>query len=132
MTAQSTVEAARRLIDSFNRGDVDAFVEELDPEVEFLLALPTMFGGESTVYRGHEGIREWLAELGETFAEFQVELSEIRERGERALAIGHLRGRGKESGAEVGSPVAYLTDFKNGKVIRMEEFLDPRKALKRS
>ena len=84
-----------------------------------------MVGGESTVYRGHEGVRELWRDIGEAFAEFHIELSEIRDLGERVVAIGHLRGRGKASGAVVESPIGYVADFKNGKAIRIDDYFDP-------
>ena len=43
--------------------------------------------------------------------------------------IGRLRARGKESGAEVESPVAYVAEFKNAKAVRVTEYLDPKEAL---
>jgi ketosteroid isomerase-like protein len=45
------------------------------------------------------------------------------------VAIGRLRARGKESGAETDSPVAWVVEFKNGKVIQAQAYLDPKEAL---
>ena len=47
-------------------------LKELDPEVEWH-PLFRAARGEATVYRGHEGVRELLRDLYETFAEFRVE-----------------------------------------------------------
>ena len=70
---------------------------------------------------------------GETLARLSqsstIEISEIRDLGERIVAIGELRGRGKESGAEVESPIGYVAEFKNGKVIRLDDYFDPEEAL---
>jgi ketosteroid isomerase-like protein len=123
------VEAFKRLADAYNRRDVEAMLEELDPEVEWHPLLEVMLGGEVTVYRGHEGAREGIRELDEAFAELQVEQSEVRDLGERVLAIGHLRGRGKESGARTESAIAWMVEFKKAKVIRVREYLDPKQAL---
>ena len=127
--SQENVEAAERAVDAFNRRNLEANLAELDPDVIQHLSLPAMFGGESAVYRGHEGVREWWRDLGEAFAEFTIELSEIRDLGERIVAIGELRGRGKESGAVVESPIGYVAEFKNGKVIRLDDYFDPEEAL---
>ncbi len=128
--SQANVEAAQRAVDAFNRRDIDAHLEEIDAEAEFQIALFTMFGGESAVFRGHEEIRDSWRDLDETFAEFQiVEISEIRDLGERVVVIGELRARGKESGAEVESPIGYVADFKNGKMIRLDDYFDPKEAL---
>ena len=47
----------------------------------------------------------------------------------RVVAIGHLRGRGNESGAITESAIAWIVEFKSGKVIRVREYLDPKEAL---
>jgi hypothetical protein len=43
--SEENVEAYKRGVDAFNRRDVEAMLEELDPEVVMDLALPAMFGG---------------------------------------------------------------------------------------
>jgi ketosteroid isomerase-like protein len=127
--SQENVEDFKRGLDAFNRRDVEALLEELDPEVEWHPALPVLVGGEATVYRGHEGVREMLRDLYEAFAETHVELSEIRDLGDRLVAIGRTRARGNESGAETESPWAGVTEYKDGRAIRIRTYLDPNEAL---
>jgi ketosteroid isomerase-like protein len=86
-------------------------------------------GGEAKVYRGHEGVREVLADVFEVFAELQLELSEIRDLRDRIFAIGRLRPRGTESGAETEAELGYIVDFKNHRAVRLQTYLDPREAL---
>ena len=81
------------------------------------------------MYRGHEGVREWLRDLYETLSEFQAEYPEVRDLGDRTVAIGHVRGRGRGSGAEIESPHGVVVEFKNGKAIRVRTYLDPQEAL---
>ena len=61
--------------------------------------------------------------------EIHAEYSEIRDLGDRVVGIGRLRMRGKASGAATESPFACISDFKNGKVIRVRTSLDPDEAL---
>lgn len=127
--SQENVEIVRRVSDAYNRRDVEAMLDELHPEIEWHPWLQIQIGGEATVYRGHEGVRKGIRELEEAFSEIQSEPAEIRDLGERAIAIGHLRGRGNESGVITESAIAWIVDFKSGKVIRVREYLDPKKAL---
>ncbi|MGA8217785.1 MAG: nuclear transport factor 2 family protein [Solirubrobacterales bacterium] len=127
--SDENVEALKRGFGAYNRRDTEGLLEELDPEVELRASLEVMLGGDSTVYRGHEGIRDNLRDVAEFFAEFQIEISDIRDLDERIVAIGKLRGRGKESGAEVETPIGYVVEFKNGKVIRIDDYLEPKEAL---
>ena len=128
--SQENVETCWRSVDLFNRRDVEAWLEYLDPEVELHWTLFAMLGGGATVFRGHEGVREYLRDLDKAFAEFQIaEISEIRDLGERVLAVGQLRMRGTGSGAEVESPIAYVVEVKSGKATRIDDFFDPKDAL---
>ena len=127
--SQENVETFRRAIDAYNRRDIDAFLESFDPMVETHPLTLAMFGQEGTVYRGHEGVRQFIRDVDEALREIQVEPVEIRDLGERIVARGRLRARGRASGAEIESPVSWLVDFKNGRVIRMRDYLDFREAL---
>src|SRR5918911_498973 len=98
--SQENVEAFERFADANNRRDVDALLAELDPEVEWQSAVLGSLGGEATVHRGHDGVREMLRDLYEAFSEFRVEFSEIRDLGDRVVATGRWITRGEESGVE--------------------------------
>jgi ketosteroid isomerase-like protein len=128
MSAEN-VEAFMRGIDAFNRGDVEAVLEELDAEVEWHPVFQVvMLGGVAAVYRGHEGVRDELREWYETLGEVQVAISETRDLGERIVAIGRVRARGQESGAPVEFPGAWVVEYKNRKAVRVREYLDPKEA----
>jgi ketosteroid isomerase-like protein len=127
--SQENVEAFKRVVEAANRRDAEAALEELDPEVEWHPVLQMVLGGEATVYRGHQGVRDVLRDADEAWAEMHYEFSEIRDLGDRIVAIGRFRARGKESAAEVESPLGYVVEFKNGKAIRMSSYLDPDQAL---
>jgi ketosteroid isomerase-like protein len=127
--SEQNIAAFKRGLDAANRRDFDAVLDELDPEVEWHPVLPVLLGGEATVYRGHEGARELFRDVYEVFTEFRVEISTIRELDDRIVAIGSMRARGKESGAETESPLAYVVQFKNAKIIRIHSYLDARDAL---
>ena len=98
--SQPNVEAFKRAIEAFDCRDIAALLGELDPEVEWHPAMARLLGGDATVYRGHGGVRQWFRDMDETFAQINFEFSEIRDLGDRVLAIGRMRARGRESGAE--------------------------------
>jgi ketosteroid isomerase-like protein len=127
--SQENVEAFKRALDAGTRGDFEALLKDVDPQLEWHPALATLVGGAATVYRGREGARAALQDLREAFTELHLEISEIRDLDDRIVAIGHMRGRGTKSGAEIESPWAYLVEFNNGKAIRIRAYLDPKEAL---
>jgi ketosteroid isomerase-like protein len=127
--SQENVEAFKRAVEAANHRDIEAGLEEMDPDVEWRPSIQVLLGGKETVYRGHDGVRDVLRETEEAWAESHWEFPEIRDLGERIVAIGRFRARGRGSTIEAESPVAYLVDFKDSKVIRMWSYLDPNEAL---
>jgi len=127
--SQENIEAFKRATEAYNRRDVDALLKELDPEVEWHSALLIPFGGEATVGRGHDGVREVLSEVNEALAEIHLDYPEIRDLGDRIVAIGHIRTRGKHSGVVTEMAFGTVTHMKNGKAIRIWTYLDPQEAL---
>jgi ketosteroid isomerase-like protein len=128
--SRENLELFERGVAAYNERDVEALLEILDPDVEWTPAVQQMFGAEATVYRGHQEIREMLRELGETLSEIHVEFSDIRDLGDRVVAVGRLRTRGHASGVVTESPLGYVAEFKNGRATRVHTYLDPGEALK--
>ena len=95
--SQENVEAFNRGIKAMNRGDVEGVLRELHPSVEFHMALQELVGGEAAVYHGHDGVREYLRDMDEAFAEVELDYTEIRDLGDRVLATGSFRTRGRQA-----------------------------------
>jgi len=127
--SRENVEAFKRAIAAYNRRDIDAFLEEFDPEVEWHSLIQAMFGGGESVYRGHRGMREGVQDMDEALADLQVEYSEIRDLGERIVVLGRVRGRGRASGAEFESPLNWVVELRAGRATRLRDYLDPKEAL---
>ena len=122
--SQENVEAFKRGLEAGNRRDVETLLEVLAPEVEWHTVVHALLTGEATVFRGHDGVRRMLGDLWEAFEDIQIEMSEFRDLGDRLLAIGRVRTRGMESGAELDSPQALLVEFRNGKATSIRSYLD--------
>ena len=127
--SQENVEAFERGVEAFDNGDVEALIEVADPDVEFYDVFGRMLGGEERMYRGHQGVRDLINDLLGAFAETHSEYAEIRDLGDRTIAIGRLRAVGKESGAEIESPIWTIAQWQNGKATRIRTYLDPEEAL---
>jgi ketosteroid isomerase-like protein len=127
--SRENVEAFKRAAEAINRRDIEALLAEVDSEVEWYPVMLASVAGGAAVYRGHEGVRAWIGDVDETFGETYSEFPEIRDLGDRVVAIGRLRVRGKESGVEVESPIIYVADFRNGKAFHVRTYLDREEAL---
>ena len=124
--SQENVEVYKRAVDATNRRDLDALLDEFDPDVEWHSAL---VGMGTEVYRGKQGIREMFRDADENFTGMVVEFPEVRDLGDRVLALGRLRAHGHESRVQTEASFNQLADFKNGKMIRIRSFLDRQDAL---
>ncbi|MGC1850903.1 MAG: nuclear transport factor 2 family protein [Solirubrobacterales bacterium] len=128
--SQENVESFKRALDAYNSRDVEAMVQELDPEIEWHSAISILLSEESTVYRGHEGIRDlFREEFNDVLTEIHVVYSEIRDLGDRVLAMGRIWMRGRDSGVETESRIALVSDISNGKTTWIHSYLDPQEAL---
>src|SRR3954454_4434825 len=127
--SQENVDQFKRGLEASNRRDIEALLHTLDPEVEWTPAVPVSLGEEAKAYRGHDGVREMFRAFYDVVDEIHVEYSEIRDLGDQVVGIGRIRFRGKASGAATESPFACISDFKNGKSVRVRTYLDPQDAL---
>jgi len=110
MSAEN-IKAFRRGVAATNRGDVDALLADLHPEVEFHAFMEELLGGQGRVYSGHAGVREFFRDFNESFDRLHWEYPDIRDLGDRVLAIGTFRARGRLSGAEAETPLGVLVDY---------------------
>jgi limonene-1,2-epoxide hydrolase len=108
--------AVSRFIDAFNKGDLDAFVATLDPEVEIHAARGLKSGPEEA--------REW-ATRAPGGVQQQVEVEELRPSGDQVLALVKRRWTWAEDGEHAGDDeMAWLFDIKDGKILRWRSFSD--------
>jgi ketosteroid isomerase-like protein len=128
--SQENVDAFQRAADAYNRGDIDTMLEGFHADVEWHAVFQVMFGGAATVCRGHGDVRDYVRELDEGLTDIHVQLTEIRDLGEeRLLGIGRASGRGRASGAEIEAPIVFVVEYRDGKIFRMSDYLDPDEAL---
>ena len=84
--SQENVELSKRVVDAWNRRDVEATVALSDPEVVWHPVLEESIEGET--YRGHAGLRQYYEDLAEQGVESQGKLAEFRDLGDRVSRPG--------------------------------------------
>jgi ketosteroid isomerase-like protein len=124
--SEKDLEIIRAGVEALNRGDVGGLEAALDPDVE-LVPLRAVLDG--TVYRGHEGMRRWLADIGEDWTRYELQLAALKElKSGQVLVEATMRLRGR-SGVAVDSPAAWLCELRGGRVSRIRFFADAETAL---
>jgi ketosteroid isomerase-like protein len=115
---EELTDRLRRGYDAFNRGDYEAALEWVDPDVVFV-----SLGVGRTEYLGTEALRKWMEP--DAFESQWTEPLEIEIAGNRALIRQMTKARGAGSGIEVElESWAVWTFDDDGTVTRMENFLE--------
>jgi ketosteroid isomerase-like protein len=104
------VEVVRRGLDAMRRWDVEALIPDCDPELEFVSLVGQV---EGRSYRGHEGMRRFVADLSEAWDVWRPEAEHFESAGDLVLATGRTHLRGKGSGVEI--------EFEWGQVFRLRD-----------
>lgn len=119
----SNVEATRRSYEAFARGDLDAVVADMHPEIEWHQAQGLPHGGR---YRGLEAVRRAIFDPldAEWWDEFSAKPDEFVDAGEHVLVLGRYRGRAKGTGKRLDVPFVHIWSFRDGKATRFRQFLD--------
>jgi ketosteroid isomerase-like protein len=121
------VEIVRRLLDAFNDRDFEAMVAGVHPDVE-LESLRAQLEGRA--YRGHEGVRQMLADFDEDWEFVQMDADEFRDAGDQVVVLGRLRARGRASGVDLDVPIGFVWTFREGMVVRGTTFSEQADALR--
>jgi ketosteroid isomerase-like protein len=93
MTDEEMIAALRRLHDAFNRGDFEAVVQLVHPDIELVRA-----GGQSSI-NGVAALREWMEP--DAIEDPRIEPLDFKVKGDKVFERGHATGRGAGSGIEV-------------------------------
>ena len=126
--APENVAIVRGLMDAVDRRDIDTFAGLVTPDFEWFPLFAAHVEGD--VYRGREGIETFLGEVDQTWEEFRPVPEEYRDLGDRVLALGRLRTRGRTSGVPNDSPWGGVYDLRDGKISRIRTYLDHGEALR--
>jgi ketosteroid isomerase-like protein len=82
---------------------------------------------DGDVWHGHDGVREMFRQRLESTA-IEPDIEELRERGQRVLAIMRWTGRGLGSGATGEMRAGAVFTFEGSQIALIEMFIDPDRA----
>jgi ketosteroid isomerase-like protein len=123
--SQENVDRFVEATHAFNRGDVATWLGLYDAEVVFEPQVAEMEGA----YVGHDGIRAFITNIGDLYERFEVRLHDVRDLGERVLALGSAISIGKGSGIEQEAPLAIVASFRGGRITHFKDYGDKVRAI---
>lgn len=124
MSPEEKLELCRRSYAAFSTGpDLDALLRLYDTDCEWRMG--HMAGAIST-FHGHDGLCQFVNELGEMFAEFKVEIDSARiTHGGNLLLQGHASGRFATTGIDVQLVIWQEGAFRDGRILRVVQTEGP-------
>jgi uncharacterized protein len=117
---EQAMTALRGAHAAFNRGDIEAAVALMDPQIEW--SEPAEFPGGGT-YHGRDGVKKYLTQSRAAWAEVNSEPERFITAGDRVVVFVHARVRPEGSNE-------WLYTFRGGKAIAMRAFADRQNALR--
>jgi len=125
--SRGNVAIVRSLYAAFSRlsrgGEVDSYVEK-----HFAADCEYRPIEEARPVRGHAGISRWIKRWLEAWEDAWDEVDEIVESGGTVIASVRVHGRGRKSGVEISQRLFDVHELRNGRVVRVREFLDHAEA----
>jgi ketosteroid isomerase-like protein len=128
--SQENVGTVRRAYEAWEADDLDAFLAQLHPDVEWHPSIEPALEGNATVYKGHEGARRgWAEYRGEAFGRLAAHVEEIRDLGASVLVLGRFSVSGRTTHIELDTELGELITFRDEKIATVHDYLSHREAL---
>ena len=123
--SEEAVTVIRNALDAWNRGDYDAWLALWDADAEFY---PLRAQLEGRAYRGHDGLRRFVAEVREEWDKQPLFELSLRDAGEHVLGTGRISARGRASGADLDVPLGMVATVQRDRIVSARFFSDPADA----
>jgi ketosteroid isomerase-like protein len=107
-------DIVRQVFDAFSRRDLQALIALSDPEIVFRPQTGRLAGRDEP-YRGHEGLRAYLADVAELWQELRSEPDEYVELDDRVLCTGRVYAWG--IGRVIDAPAGWVWRLRDGLVV---------------
>ena len=120
-------EIVERAHQALNSGDIDALVGLCDDEFRLDMS-DRVFN--PAVYQGHDGIRQFYAEVLDVWEIYVWGPEQLIEAGSDVVALLRSTGRGRESGAEVERETAIVWSLRERRLTGLRFYRNRDEALR--
>jgi ketosteroid isomerase-like protein len=125
--SRENVEAVRRCYELFERRDIEGVLGLVTDDFE--LRLPDIYPEGPETYRGHGGLRRWVAMVQDTWGEWRFDPERLIDADEHVVALVRIVAEGGASGVPVDREVAHVWSFRGEKASTASVHLDRTQAL---
>ena len=129
--SRENVEIVRQIIEASHSDDLESRIEATvalwDASCEYTSVTAAL---EPNTYRGHDGLRRYLGDLAERWAEWRSEVEEVIDAGpDTVVATMRFRATGKHSGAPIEARLGVVFVLSDGKLLRGHTYQSRDEAL---
>jgi ketosteroid isomerase-like protein len=126
----SNTQLATEMIAAYQRGDQEAVVRMIDPEIEVHGDADTINAG---TYHGLEGFQHWSGQWEEAWKDTRYELVQLTELDDGfVVAAVRVTATGRASGIPIKDVYGYLWEIRNGRAVRFHTYVTKETALRRA
>ena len=119
----ANVDLIRGIYEGFNRGDLPAVLDALDPEIEWIEPYPV--GHNPGTHVGPDAVvQNVFVPAMQEWDNFVVQPLEFLDAGHRVVVTGVITGRNKATGKDLHAPVCWVWTVRDGKAIRNANYQD--------
>lgn len=117
------IAVIKKVYDAFGRGDVQAILDSLTPDVEWQFDAPAVipYSGRR---RGPADVAGFFVAIAATEENPLLETSEFMASGDEVITLGIYSGTVKASGKSYSVRLAHIFTLRDGKIARFLNFLD--------
>ena len=124
--SRENVDAVYRAYDAIRRRDLHDFLDLMHPEVE---ATSRIMEAEGTVYRGREGMRQFIEDIWSVFPDWRPEVASARGVGDAVVAEIRATGRAVRSGVSLDIAAWQAVRFRSGQAVWISGYTTEEEAL---
>ena len=123
MSEQQNLEVVRRGYEAFGRGDIQALLDMLADDVEWVSPGPPELPTAGN-RRGRQQVAQFFQAVDQIFEIQQFEPKAFVAQGDRVVVLGTDTARIKATGKVITDDWAHAFTVRDGKIVRMQEFID--------
>ena len=120
--SEENVEVVRRFFETYQRGDHDASLDCLAPDVVYKVA-------QEAPAHGPEAVRAIWERWGSAWEDLETTPEEFIDAGDRVFVAVRYTGRGRGSGAAFDSTTYEVCTLRDGEIVDKVEFTERSEAL---
>lgn len=122
--SQDNVNVVRGMYQAFAKGDIPTIIAALDPQVEWWEAESFIYADQNP-YVGPTAVLDGVfMRIVQDWEGFKVFPKEVLDAGETVVGHGYYSGTYKKNGEPVRAQLAHLFTFRDGKVMKFQQYTD--------